>query len=133
MRGGCSSRSKRGWHAARLGVSERPKRLSIGQLARSFYAEAIHRAKSADGETKVRSQLATLSAVLSERDDASSFPRRCRKTTQPTGEAGLQRNTDSALLTFLGTAFEWAQRKGIVLGNRLVDSANRAQNIRWSI
>lgn len=103
----------------KLGVSERPKRVSIGALLTQFYAEYDPpRARNRTAwEAKIRSQLATLLPVLSERDAGSFSAQDAETLRNQLIKQGYKGNTIRLKLTCLGTAFEWAQRKGIVLGN----------------
>ena len=103
----------------KLGVAERPKRLSVGELLERFYAEYDPpRARNRTAwEVKVRSQLVTLLPQLAERDAGSFSVEDAEKLRNQLIRQGYKGNTVRLKLTFLGTAFDWAQRKGIVLGN----------------
>lgn len=103
----------------KLGVSERPKRITIGQLLERFYAEYDPpRARSREAwESKIRSQLVSLLPLLAERDAGSFAVEDAEKLRNQLTRQGYKGNTVRLKLTFLGTAFDWAQRKGIVLGN----------------
>ena len=103
----------------KLGVTERPRRLSIGQLLARFFAEYDPpRAKSRTAwEQKARSQLAMLLPLLSACDASSFSAEDAERVRSQLVKQGYKGNTIRLKLTFLGTAFEWAQRKGIVLGN----------------
>lgn len=103
----------------KLGVAERPVRLSIGQLLERFYAEYDPpRARSRSAwESKIRSQLVTLLPQLAERDAGSFSVEDAEKLRHQLTRQGYKGNTVRLKLTFLGTAFDFGLRKGIVLGN----------------
>lgn len=103
----------------KLGVAERPARLTIGQLLERFYAEYDPpRARSREAwESKIRSQLVTLLPQLAERDAGSFAVEDAEKLRNQLQRQGYKGNTVRLKLTFLGTAFDFGLRKGIVLGN----------------
>ena len=103
----------------KLGVAERPARLSIGQLLDRFYMEYDPpRARSRSAwESKIRSQLVTLLPQLAGCDAGSFSIEDAERLRHQLTRQGYKGNTVRLKLTFLCTAFEFGRRKGIVLGN----------------
>ena len=107
----------------KLGVSDKPQRISIGVLLERFFAE-YDPPKARDRgrwEQKAREQLATLIPQLADRDATSFSVEDGERLKNQLLRGGLKSNTVRLKLTFLGTAFGWAVRKGLLRHSPLAE------------
>ena len=107
----------------KLGVSDPPQRITIGALLERFFTE-YDPPKARDRgrwEHKAREQLATLIPQLADRQATSFSAEDGERLRNQLLRGGLKSNTVRLKLTFLGTAFGWAVKKGLLRSSPLAE------------